>query len=243
MTKKILKDTTLCAIIRDEMMNPAGGIERFIRSIVPHVERAVIMDTGSIDGTREKLERLEKEYSQMKVYDRKFDNYVKSRNASLEKVETGWTLVLDADELITFQGFKDLQPIFENEKNTADGFNFDMRVVLPDENGFTSDDLHNPRLFRRKNGFEYSSSGGSFSEYLYDYSSGMQKRISDCIALEEKVLIYHFMPTRLANHKKHAQWYNPAFEVNGFRTFRRSPSKRKGFSEWKAFNPKRDSYR
>lgn len=34
----VLKDISLCAIIRDEMMNPAGGITRFVNSHVPFVE-------------------------------------------------------------------------------------------------------------------------------------------------------------------------------------------------------------
>lgn len=245
MTNTLLKDTSLCAIVRDEMINPAGGIERFVRSIVPHVEQAVILDTGSIDGTREKLEKLKAEFSQMQIYDRPFDDYINSRNASLKKVQTKWTLVLDADELITQYGFKKLKPILENEKDTVEGFNFEMRVVLPDENGFTSSNLHNPRLFRNRDCFRYGSTQGNFWEYLYDYSSDIPGRVihtKKCKDLEEKTLIYHFMPTGEANRMKYREWYDPAATTIDFGTFKRAPSTVRGFAEWKAFNPKRDKY-
>ena len=51
--KAVLPNTSLCAIVRDEMMNPAGGIADFVDSTVPFVEQAVIVDTGSLDGTRQ----------------------------------------------------------------------------------------------------------------------------------------------------------------------------------------------
>lgn len=56
----VLPNTSLCSIVRDELMNPAGGIKDFMECIVPYVERAVIVDTGSLDGTREVLEEAKK---------------------------------------------------------------------------------------------------------------------------------------------------------------------------------------
>src|SRR3989338_11169897 len=83
MERIILPNTALCAIVRDELMNPAGGIENFVRLNVPHVEEAVIVDTGSVDGTREKLEELREQYPHMKVFDHPFDGFANSRNYSL----------------------------------------------------------------------------------------------------------------------------------------------------------------
>ena len=97
----ILEDVSLCAIVRDEKMNPAGGIQRFIESHVPFVEEAVIVDTGSKDGTREILEELESRYSNLRIFDHPFDGYGPSRNYSLEKANCKYVLVLDADELLT----------------------------------------------------------------------------------------------------------------------------------------------
>ena len=113
----ILKDTTLCMIVRDEKMNPAGGIERFAAAHIPHVEEAVIVDTGSVDGTREILERLESQYPNLRVLDRPFDGYSNSRNFSLDQSRTKYNLVLDADELLTEKSptndWEDLKEIME----------------------------------------------------------------------------------------------------------------------------------
>ena len=44
----VLNNVTLVAIVRDEMINPAGGIEDFVNLAVPFVEKAVIVYTRSI---------------------------------------------------------------------------------------------------------------------------------------------------------------------------------------------------
>ena len=76
----ILPDTSICAIVRDEIMNAAKGIVDFVESTVPFVEEAVIVDTGSKDGTREALEELSAVYPNLRVLDRPFDDYASSRN-------------------------------------------------------------------------------------------------------------------------------------------------------------------
>jgi glycosyltransferase involved in cell wall biosynthesis len=69
MLPPLLPEVELCAIVKDELNNPAGGIEDFVRTVVPFLGGAVIVDTGSSDGTREKLEALSSEFSQLRVYD------------------------------------------------------------------------------------------------------------------------------------------------------------------------------
>src|SRR3989338_10813740 len=88
MERIILPNTALCAIVRDELMNPAGGIENFVRLNVPFVEEAIIVDTGSIDGTREALEELQVQYPNLRVVDHKFDGFANSRNVSLKQAKT-----------------------------------------------------------------------------------------------------------------------------------------------------------
>lgn len=109
MKRTILPDTCLCAIVRDEMQNPAGGIADFVHWHAPFVEQAVIVDTGSRDGTREELERLQNQYPNLHVFDHKFNGYADARNVSLEKareLKIGRALVLDADERLFPDDFK-----------------------------------------------------------------------------------------------------------------------------------------
>ncbi len=68
MTQPILPETSLCAIVRAEMMNPSGGIVNFLESTVPFVEEAIIVDTESIDGTRDALEKFKRKFSNLRVY-------------------------------------------------------------------------------------------------------------------------------------------------------------------------------
>ena len=87
-TDVVISDTALCAIVRDEMINPAGGIVDFVDSTVPFVEQAVILDTGSVDGTKEALEELNSKYPNLTVAHDKFRGYAQSRNQALGLVET-----------------------------------------------------------------------------------------------------------------------------------------------------------
>src|SRR3989344_9614480 len=101
-----LQDITLTMIVRDELMNPAGGLLPMLEYHLPHFEHAVVLDTGSVDGTRELLEHLAGKYSQLRVCDAKFEGFDKARNQANRHVRTRYSLVLDADEMMS--SFDDL---------------------------------------------------------------------------------------------------------------------------------------
>ena len=63
---------------------------------VTWADEIVVVDSDSKDKTRE----IAKEYTD-KVYIREFDNFSNQRNFGLEKLESDWILVLDADERVT----------------------------------------------------------------------------------------------------------------------------------------------
>ena len=83
MVSSVLPDTTLAMIVRDEIENPAGGIERFLNFAMPHVEAAVIVDTGSIDGTWDVLQHYAEQCVYLRLFQRQWDNFAPSRNFSL----------------------------------------------------------------------------------------------------------------------------------------------------------------
>jgi len=239
---KILKDTSLCAIVRDEKMNPAGGVERFLRCHLPYVEEAVVVDTGSVDGTREVLNQMTKEFTHLKVYKAVFRDYAQARNVSLEKVKTKWALVLDADELIESDSF-DIINDYKKSYKRALGFNFEIRNLHSDEidrRGASSiKEVHNPRLFDSERGFLYHNCMGRRTEWLFsgNYLVCESARVK---AMPSPAHIIHFLPSLAERDLKSLYWYNNLQTKGAWRTG--SPSKAKNFAKWKKLSPHRENY-
>lgn len=82
----------LVMIVRDE----AHAITRALRSARPHVDRMIVLDTGSQDATREIAKAEGAEVSTFAW----IDDFAAARNASLALSDAAWNLVLDADEWI-----------------------------------------------------------------------------------------------------------------------------------------------
>ena len=82
----------LVMIARDE----AAGIGRALDSARVHVERMIVLDTGSVDGTPEIAARHGAEVFPFAWC----DDFAVARNAALALSDAAWNLVLDADEWI-----------------------------------------------------------------------------------------------------------------------------------------------
>lgn len=231
MAKKsvVFPDTSLCAIVRDEKMNPAGGIERFVDSHVPFVEQAVIADTGSVDGTREILEEMQSKYPNLKVVDIPFEGYADARNKTMKHVQTKRVLILDADELLTHkkpQNDWKLLKRFIDEK-PANSYDFEFLSILPSGFEYFEYDSHTTRLFD-------ISKRTKFIGFIGEFMSGSRNSISIPM---NSITIKHFVPSLDALNKKNKNWYSNLTNLNNT-----APSQIKGFAEWKAFNPLRDEY-
>jgi glycosyltransferase involved in cell wall biosynthesis len=232
MGEVILKDTTLCAIVRDEKVNPAGGIQRFVESHTPFVEEAVIVDTGSIDGTREILEEMNPKYSNLKIFDYEFDGFANARNYSLSNVKTKYVLVLDADELLTHEkptnDFKIIQEFIERYHKSSNHRTayFDFLHIFPSGIS-TLRPEHNERFFQPK----FNHYEGSVFECLSFWSDQ---------EIQIKCKIKHFLPGKDALGKKERDYYNNI--INGQFIKGIPPSRIEGFSDWKKYNPQRDRY-
>ena len=92
---------TLCMIVRDEERLLADCL----RSAGRAVDRMVVVDTGSTDATRE----IAREFGAEVVDFEWCDDFAAARNAGLALVDTGYVLVLDADERLTGRGAKALR--------------------------------------------------------------------------------------------------------------------------------------
>lgn len=92
----------LVMIVRDE----AAGIARALESARPHVERMLVLDTGSTDGTPQVAAGLGAEISHFAWC----DDFAAARNAALALSDAAWNLVLDADEWIASGAEEALSP-------------------------------------------------------------------------------------------------------------------------------------
>lgn len=94
----------LVMIARDE----AHAIARALASARPHVERMIVLDTGSVDTTREVAAAEGAEVHPFTWV----DDFSAARNAALAHSDAAWNLVLDADEWIAggTQALKALPP-------------------------------------------------------------------------------------------------------------------------------------
>jgi tetratricopeptide (TPR) repeat protein len=82
----------LVMIARDE----AAVIARALQSARPHVERMIVLDTGSTDATPQIAAELGAQVGRFAWC----DDFAAARNAALALSDAAWNLVLDADEWI-----------------------------------------------------------------------------------------------------------------------------------------------
>jgi glycosyltransferase involved in cell wall biosynthesis len=122
MKQPILTNVCLTSIVKDELINPAGGIEDFVHCSVPFVGKAIIIDTGSTDGTLEKLNELTKQYEHLTVIQRDFTGFANDKNYLLKLSSNygyDWSLFLDADERLTPKDFEDINISRNKLRNTT----------------------------------------------------------------------------------------------------------------------------
>lgn len=244
-SNSILPGTTLCAIVRDEMINPSSeiGITDFVGSTVPYVEQALFLDTGSRDGTYEELQRLRRVFRNLHVEQREFEGYAEARNRVLRGVRTERVLFLDADERIRVRDFQILARAITEHPDKC--FNFDLIEVFLDkqeEHG----PIHNPRLFPMSIGPVYDYPIDSRCEYLFLQNESRRTphqyvQWNRELKVQSPVPIYHFKPSREGEIRKGTELY-----YSGYRMSHEplpQPSSLPSFKQWKQPNGKREAYR
>ncbi len=227
----VLLNTTLCVIVRDEKMNPAGGIADFITCSVPFVEQAVIVDTGSRDGTREIIQCLTEKYKNLRVCDQQWRGYAHARNYALQKAGLAYALMVDADERLTVEDFAQLNRVIQECHDTTF---FHLEIQNIHTNGDISEGsiwcgVDPRRLVRVRERLQYESHG------VYEsIGYGQERRYGDPVITH--VTIKHFLPERDALKAKQTGWYESDNLWNV------APSEVPSFRKWKAHNPQRDKY-
>jgi glycosyltransferase involved in cell wall biosynthesis len=229
-----LKDTTLAAIVRNEEINPAGGIADYCDRILPYVEEAVIIDTGSTDNTYRLLNEAKKDYPPLRVYQEKFKGFAESRNSSLEKVKTKYSLILDADERMPLYSLMALEKIL-NKKWDFSGICFYCIPVRNEGIARKYSGSLNPRLFKNAPGIRFENHHGLAYEELYNQYGGPFLR--GRMILNKNLEFYHFLGKSLEGKEK---WYDHLAELNKKQEGQiTSPENFEGYEESKEENPQR----
>lgn len=147
------KTLTLCMIVKNE----AHVIERCLASVLPVIDYWVIVDTGSTDGTQQKIKDFfDRNGINGEIHERPWINFGHNRSEALElaqKTHTDYALMIDADEILVFDSGFD--PIA-----FKDGLNADLYNIFAQ---FGQTRYHRPQLTSNKKKFYYR---GVLHEYV-----------------------------------------------------------------------------
>ena len=135
---------SLCMIVKNEQT----VLERCLKSIYKFADEIIIVDTGSVDKTKD----ISKKYAQ--VYDFQWcDDFSKARNFAFSKAKSDYIMWLDADDIVPY---KSLVKLIEWKQGQVSD-HIDV-VMMPyhiniDENGRAGFIYYRERILRRKTGF------------------------------------------------------------------------------------------
>lgn len=116
---------SLCMIVRDE----AQCINSCLSAARPHVDEIIVIDTGSLDNTIELAEPFTDVLRQFTW----IDDFSAARNYSLQFATQPWTLVLDADEILSSQDYARLRQLASTD--SIDGFYLTQRRYVDNPEG------------------------------------------------------------------------------------------------------------
>lgn len=125
---------SLCMITRDEEQ----FLARCLSSVQTIVDEIIVVDTGSVDRTREVAGLF-----QSKIYDFKWtDDFSAARNFSLSKATGDWIFSLDADEILSERDHILLKKIVDNPVPVPIAYSFVTRNYTNDPNlvGWTANE-------------------------------------------------------------------------------------------------------
>jgi glycosyltransferase involved in cell wall biosynthesis len=147
------KKITLCMIVKNE----SHVIERCLASVLPVIDYWVIVDTGSTDGTKEKIKKFFDNVGiPGELHERPWVDFGKNRSEALELAKTtdnDYCLMIDSDEVLVFDpGF---DPDKFKESLTADIYNVFAF--------YGNTRYHRPQLTSNKKRFYYR---GILHEYV-----------------------------------------------------------------------------
>ena len=136
-----MKKISVCSIVKDEEKN----IEKMLKSVQKHGFEIVVVDTGSVDSTKE----IALKYTD-RVYDLPWENdFAKAKNFAASKASNDWILFMDADEWIEFIDIEEMEYFIRHYQNAVGSVFMDNITGTPDNPGPPSR-IHIERLYDRR---------------------------------------------------------------------------------------------
>jgi glycosyltransferase involved in cell wall biosynthesis len=110
---------SLCMIVKNEQ----SSIGHALWKIKPAVDEMIVVDTGSLDRTKD----IAKAFG-ARIYDFAWtDDFAEARNFSLSKASGRWILILDADEAISFSDHDALRELVKKARSRHEACSFVTR--------------------------------------------------------------------------------------------------------------------
>lgn len=136
----VMATISLCMIVKDE----EKILERCLKSVINIADETIIVDTGSVDNTKQIAKKFTK-----KIYDFKWNyDFSSARNYSFSKATMDFCMWLDADDLILEI---DRQKLIEYKKilnNSVDTVMMKYNISF-DENGNPTFSYYRERIIKR----------------------------------------------------------------------------------------------
>ncbi len=132
---------SLCMIVKNE----TECLPQCLESVRALVDEMVVVDTGSADRTPE----IARQYGARVYHFDWNDDFSAARNFALSKVTGGWTLILDADEVIAGQDIDKIKDLVKGGE--ADAYRLILRNYVDDTN--YSNALPNPNDYPEGTGY------------------------------------------------------------------------------------------
>lgn len=171
--------------------NGGTAIEDCLRSACNVADEVIVVDTGSVDGTIDRVKQMH----DVTLYCIEWENsFSAARNYALDRSTGEWVLYLDADEILQADR-ETLNTMMENEE--AEGY----WIVVE---SFLAPDLsqsklhHNLRMFRNRPDYRFE---GRIHEQIL---KSILRNSSREVLKESNVVIQHFgyLPEQVAIHAK-----------------------------------------
>ena len=175
---------SLCMIAKNEEKNLANCLN----SVKDIIDEVSIVDTGSIDKTKDVVKYICKnlDIEDVKIFDFKWgDDFSAARNESIKHATKDWILVLDADEVLDGKGLESIKEIINGKE--ADAFLFLQKNYTNETSiaGFVSEEHKQRdekyagwygsfivRLFRNKKGYEFNGTVHELVESSIESKNG-----------------------------------------------------------------------